>query len=99
MALDCSKKCLKRVLPDQDFPQSVSHPLFSVMFYAPWCGHCKRMKPEFAKAASILEENDPPVHLVQVDCTEGGKDTCGQFEVKGYPTLKIFRGGESNIFA
>jgi len=65
-----------------------------VMFYAPWCGHCKRMKPEFEKAASILEGNDPPVHLVKVDCTESGKDTCGKFEVRGYPTLKIFRGGE-----
>jgi len=31
---------------------------------------------------------------VKVDCTEAGKDTCGRFEVKGYPTLKIFRGGE-----
>ena len=31
---------------------------------------------------------------LQVDCTEAGKDTCGRFEVKGYPTLKIFRGGE-----
>ena len=76
------------------FPLNPLFSLFSVMFYAPWCGHCKRMKPEFEKAASILEENDPPVNLVKVDCTEGGKDTCGKFGVSGYPTLKIFRGGE-----
>ena len=54
------------------------------------------MKPEFEKAASILEGNDPPVNLVKVDCTEGGKDTCGKFGVSGYPTLKIFRGGEKD---
>eukprot|EP00094_Tigriopus_californicus_P001124 TCALIF_01087-PA protein Name:"Similar to PDIA3 Protein disulfide-isomerase A3 (Gallus gallus)" AED:0.03 eAED:0.03 QI:0/0/0/0.66/1/1/3/0/490 len=65
-----------------------------VMFYAPWCGHCKRLKPEFDKAAEYLGQNDPPVHLVKVDCTEDGKEVCGRFEVKGYPTLKIFRGGE-----
>jgi len=65
-----------------------------VMFYAPWCGHCKRLKPEFEKSSGDLLRNDPPVHLVKVDCTEAGKDTCGRFEVRGYPTLKIFKNGE-----
>lgn len=65
-----------------------------VMFYAPWCGHCKRLKPEFQKAASGLKANDPPVALVQVDCTAGGEATCGRFQVSGYPTVKIFRNGE-----
>jgi len=65
-----------------------------VMFYAPWCGHCKKLKPEFDKAAKDLLANDPPVNLAKIDCTEAGKDTCNRFEVRGYPTLKIFRGGE-----
>jgi len=65
-----------------------------VMFYAPWCGHCKKLKPEFDKASKDLLANDPPVNLAKIDCTEVGKDTCNRFEVRGYPTLKIFRGGE-----
>ena len=58
------------------------------------CGHCKRLKPEFEKSSGDLLRNDPPVHLVKVDCTEAGKETCGRFEVRGYPTLKIFKSGE-----
>lgn len=58
------------------------------------CGHCKRLKPEYAVAAGILKNDDPAVALVKVDCTEAGKTTCEQYSVSGYPTLKIFRKGE-----
>ena len=53
------------------------------------------MKPEFEKAANILASNDPPIKLVKVDCTEGGKSVCSKFSVQGYPTLKIFKGAEA----
>ncbi|XP_065165106.1 protein disulfide-isomerase A3 [Atheta coriaria] len=82
-------------LTDADFDSRLAqHDTALVMFYAPWCGHCKRLKPEYAKAAEDLVRNDPPVALVKVDCTEGGKETCNKHGVSGYPTLKIFRGGE-----
>ena len=30
------------------------------------CGHCKKLKPEFERAATILKQNDPPVSLAKV---------------------------------
>lgn len=59
-----------------------------VSFTAPWCGHCKALKPEMAKAAEQLKDL-PEVVLANVDCTVE-KDLCKEFEVQGYPTMKWF---------
>lgn len=37
---------------------------------------------------------NPLFPFCQVDCTDDGKDSCSRFGVSGYPTLKIFKGGE-----
>lgn len=82
-------------LTDSDFSTRVAETETTlVMFYAPWCGHCKRLKPEYAQAAELLRGADPPIALAKVDCTEGGKESCNKFSVSGYPTLKIFKNGE-----
>lgn len=80
---------------DNDFSSRISSSeTVLVMFYAPWCGHCKKLKPEYEKAASDLQGSDTSIMLAKVDCTESGKETCSKFSVGGYPTLKIFRNGQ-----
>ncbi|XP_021941070.1 protein disulfide-isomerase A5 isoform X2 [Zootermopsis nevadensis] len=59
-----------------------------VMFYAPWCGHCKKAKPEFTAAAEHFKD-DPKVKFAAVDCTKFSS-ICGAVDVKGYPTIKYF---------
>jgi protein disulfide-isomerase A1 len=67
------------------------HDLVLAEFYAPWCGHCKALAPKYEEAATELKDKN--IALVKVDCTEE-EELCRDYEVDGYPTLKVFRGVE-----
>lgn len=81
------------VLTDDNFEEALSeHPNLLVEFYAPWCGHCKNLAPEYAQAAAELGKMDPPMYIAKVDttaATEVGK----KYEIQGFPTLKFFKNG------
>lgn len=81
-------------LTEDNFDEFVSsHPLVLAEFFAPWCGHCKNLGPQYVAAADKLSDDEIP--LVQVDCTQD-RDLCAKFEIKGYPTMKVFHGSSED---
>jgi len=63
-------------------------------FFAPWCGHCKKLKPDWDKLMDEFSGSSTQL-VADVDCTTGGKPLCEANGVKGYPTLKY--GDPSNL--
>jgi protein disulfide-isomerase A1 len=83
------------VLGDSTLSQALGEFDFALVeFYAPWCGHCKKLAPEYAAAAQSLAKTNPEVKLVKVDCTVE-KDTASKYAIKGFPTLKFFIKGNT----
>lgn len=64
-----------------------------VEFFAPWCGHCKRLAPEYETAATELKKSNIPIAKVDAD-KEENKPLAARFGIRGFPTLKLFRKGK-----
>ncbi|CAA7407608.1 unnamed protein product [Spirodela intermedia] len=75
-------------LNSQNFDDLVlkSKDLWIVEFFAPWCGHCKKLAPEWKKASRNLKGK---VKLGHVDC-DADKSLMGRFNVQGFPTILVF---------
>jgi len=59
-----------------------------VAFYAPWCGHCQMLEPEWEKAGKKLKGR---AQLGSMDCQQGDAEAvCGRFDIKGFPTILVF---------
>lgn len=84
------------VLDDDNWSEALGeHDTLLVEFYAPWCGHCKSLAPEWAKAAVKLA--DSPVKLAKVDATVA-KNLAKDFGIQGFPTIKFFRNGSPSEY-
>lgn len=74
----------------------ITKPTF-VMFFANWCDHCQRTKPEFNKLRLELEaEAEDDIKVVMIDCDDPvGRKIARDNGVDSFPTFKLFPDGIS----
>ena len=81
-------------LTEQNFNTRViqSNDVWLIEFYAPWCGHCKSLAPEWKKAATALKGF---VKVGAVDMT-AHQSVGAPYNIQGFPTIKIFAGNKQS---
>ena len=81
-------------ITEEEWNEKTTGKAVFVKFFAPWCGHCKKLAPTWEK---LTEENENEhAFIVKVDCTaENNKNLCETAGIRGYPTLKY--GDSTNL--
>lgn len=85
------------MLTEANFESTVlgSQDVWFVEFYAPWCGHCKHLEPEWNAVATAMKGSK--VKFGKVDATVESS-LAGRFGVNGYPTIKYWGyGGDKSV--
>ena len=70
-----------------------------VLFYADWCGHCKKIKPVWEETAKKV--NTDEVKMIKVNCGEGSKkdeEIMKKYSIDGYPTIIKFVEGKPQLY-
>ncbi|ELP92198.1 protein disulfide-isomerase tigA precursor, putative [Entamoeba invadens IP1] len=75
---------------DSNVFSTLKEPLF-IKFYAPWCGHCRKLKPVFENVSRTSK-----VQFAEVNC-DACPHICSKFSVSSYPTLLLFTPGKEPI--
>ncbi|KAG8648309.1 probable protein disulfide-isomerase A6 [Manihot esculenta] len=80
------------VLTEDNFEKEVGQDRGALVeFYAPWCGHCKKLAPEYERLGTSFKKAKS-VLVGKVDC-DAHKSLCSKYGVSGYPTIKWFPKG------
>ncbi|CAN6883457.1 unnamed protein product [Brassica oleracea] len=80
-------------LTDSNFESAIStFDCVFVDFYAPWCGHCKRLNPELDAAAPILAKLKQPIIIAKLNADKYTR-LARKLEIDAFPTLMLYNHG------
>ncbi|KAI0337496.1 thioredoxin-domain-containing protein [Trametopsis cervina] len=82
------------VLTPDNFQETISTGVWFIEHFSPYCGHCRKFAPTWEQLVEETQkENDPGIHLAQVNCIIHG-DLCKANGVDGYPQMNLYKDGK-----
>jgi len=87
---------LKASFQLEAFDNNSSEQACLVLYYAEWCSHCQKAKPEYQR---LIEEYNGNVKIMMIDCDDSSnKELVESQGIKGYPTIRYYPGGLSGSY-
>ena len=82
------------VLNDENFNKTINKfENILVLFYATWCGHCKKFLPTYVKISQKLYEEKPRINLAKIEMSSNN-EIKNKYNISSFPTIKFFQKGK-----
>ena len=83
----------KEYVPNKEIEYEKEREAELYYFYTTWCPYCKKAKPEWEQLKETYANeniNNTKIHFKEIDCDKDSK-TADEFNVEGYPTIKLVK--------
>jgi protein disulfide-isomerase A1 len=82
------------VLNEENFNETISrYDNILIKYYVPWCVHCKKLDPEYNKAAEALKNQEPRLYLAKVDASIN-RNLARRMNIHSYPNIQFYSKGD-----